>query len=295
MQEKYKKLSVLIPVYNEKQTINECVKNVLNAKIFNMSLEVVISDNNSIDGTKEILKTITDPRVKILFQEKNKGKGSNIKNALSHASGDIILFQDGDLEYSPDDYENLLGPFFKNDADVVYGSRLTRAKTTRITGFPNFIGNKIITFTANCLYNKIFSDIATGYITSQGKGNVQLNTEWTVKGLAYDDYTWGVQAIDNSFSGSTFTSATFNHLEGGPLNAGIKPVLVYPNPVQGELKLHGTEQVKEVVIFSLAGDKVYAKALVNESSLTLNLAKGVYVLNAVYENGERSSEKIIIL
>ena len=163
MQEKYKKLSVLIPVYNEKQTINECVKNVLNAKIFNMSLEVIISDNNSIDGTKEILKTITDPRVKILFQEKNKGKGSNIKNALSHASGDIILFQDGDLEYSPDDYENLLDPFFKNDADVVYGSRLTRAKTTRITGFPNFIGNKIITFTTNLLYNKIFSDISTGY------------------------------------------------------------------------------------------------------------------------------------
>ena len=163
MQKKYKKLSVLIPVYNEKQTINECVKNVLNAKIFNMNLEVVISDNNSIDGTKEILKTITDSRVIILFQEKNKGKGSNIKNALSHASGDIILFQDGDLEYSPDDYENLLDPFFNNDADVVYGSRLTRAKTTRITGFPNFIGNKIITFTANLLYNKIFSDISTGY------------------------------------------------------------------------------------------------------------------------------------
>ena len=163
MQEKYKKLSVLIPVYNEKQTINECVKNVLNAKIFNMSLEVVISDNNSTDGTKEILKTISDPRVKILFQETNKGKGSNIKNALSHASGDIILFQDGDLEYSPDDYENLLDPFFNNDADVVYGSRLTRAKTTRITGFPNYIANKIVTFTTNLLYNKIFTDIATGY------------------------------------------------------------------------------------------------------------------------------------
>ena len=139
------------------------VKNVLNAKIFNMSLEVVISDNNSTDGTKEILKTISDPRVKILFQETNKGKGSNIKNALSHASGDIILFQDGDLEYSPDDYENLLDPFFNNDADVVYGSRLTRAKTTRITGFPNYIANKIVTFTTNLLYNKIFTDIATGY------------------------------------------------------------------------------------------------------------------------------------
>jgi len=163
MQEKYKKLSVLIPVYNEKQTINECVKNVLNAKIFNMSLEVVISDNNSIDGTKEILKTITDPRVKLLFQEKNKGKGSNIKNALNHASGDIILFQDGDLEYSPSDFKDLLEPFFIYNADVVYGSRLTRARATNIIGFPNYIANFLVTFLTNLLYNKIFTDIATGY------------------------------------------------------------------------------------------------------------------------------------
>ncbi len=97
----YKKLSVLIPVYNEKNTIKKCVENVLNAKIKNMSLEVIISDNNSTDGTKEILKSLNDERIKVFFREQNDGKGANIKNALKEASGDLIIFQDADLEYSP--------------------------------------------------------------------------------------------------------------------------------------------------------------------------------------------------
>ena len=158
-----KKLSVLIPVYNEKNTVKTCIDKVLTANTLNMDLEVIVSDNNSTDGTKEILKTIENPKVKILFKEKNEGKGSNIKNALSHARGDIILFQDADLEYSPENFQDLLNPFFQNEADVVYGTRLTKTKVTRIVGFPNYMANKIITFMANFLYNKIFSDIATGY------------------------------------------------------------------------------------------------------------------------------------
>ena len=98
----FKKLSVLIPVYNEEKTIKTCIDRVLSANTLNMDLEVIVSDNNSTDGTKEILKSIKDSRVKLLFKEKNEGKGSNIKNALNHATGDIILFQDADLEYSPD-------------------------------------------------------------------------------------------------------------------------------------------------------------------------------------------------
>ena len=163
MAENYKKLSVLIPVYNEKYTVSKCIEKVLKAKIFDMSLEVIVSDNNSNDGTKEVLKSINEPRIKILYKEKNEGKGSNIKNALRHATGDIILFQDADLEYSPENFEDLLRPFFENEAEVVFGTRLSRAKTTRITGFPNYIANKIITFLTNFLYNKIFSDISTGY------------------------------------------------------------------------------------------------------------------------------------
>ena len=159
----YKKLSVLIPVYNEKNTIKECLEAVLKADIGSLDLEVIISDNNSIDGTKEILSQINDPRVKILYRDKNNGKGANIKNALKEANGDLILFQDGDLEYSPNDYVNLIEPFFKFNADVVYGSRLTRAKATSIVGFPNYIGNVLFTFLTNMLFNKIFTDIATGY------------------------------------------------------------------------------------------------------------------------------------
>lgn len=159
----FKKLSVLIPVYNEKNTIKECLQEVLKADIGSLDLEVIISDNNSIDGTKEILSKINDPRVKILFRDKNDGKGANIKNALKEANGDLILFQDGDLEYSPSDYKYLIEPFYKFNADVVYGSRLTRAKATGIVGFPNYIGNILFTFLTNLLFNKIFTDIATGY------------------------------------------------------------------------------------------------------------------------------------
>ena len=159
----FKKLSVLIPVYNEKNTIKECLEAVLKADIGSLEIEVIISDNNSTDGTKEVLSEINDPRVKILYRDTNNGKGANIKNALKEANGDLILFQDGDLEYSPNDYVNLIEPFFKFNADVVYGSRLTRAKATSIVGFPNYIGNILFTFLTNMLFNKIFTDIATGY------------------------------------------------------------------------------------------------------------------------------------
>ena len=159
----YKKLSVLIPVYNERDTIRQCIDAVLKADTRNLELEVIISDNNSSDGTKEILSKIQDKQIKILYRDSNNGKGANIKNALANATGDLILFQDGDLEYSPKDFPDLIEPFFLYRADVVYGSRLTRAKATSIVGFPNYIANLLVTFLTNVLYNKVFTDIATGY------------------------------------------------------------------------------------------------------------------------------------
>ena len=159
----FKKLSVLIPVYNEKNTIKQCVESVLKADIGNLDLEIIISDNNSSDGTKEILKNLNDRRIKVLFRKTNDGKGANIKNALGEANGDLILFQDGDLEYSPNDYKDLLEPFYIYNADVVYGSRLTRARATNIIGFPNYVANILVTLLTNILFNKIFTDIATGY------------------------------------------------------------------------------------------------------------------------------------
>ena len=159
----FKTLSVIIPVFNEKNTIEKCINRVISANTCGLELEIIISDNNSTDGTKEILQKIKDKKIKILYKSKNTGKGANMKNGLREASGDIILFQDADLEYAPENYPDLLKPILDNHADVVYGSRLTRAKLVKIVGFPNYIGNKIFTFFFNFLFNTIFTDIATGY------------------------------------------------------------------------------------------------------------------------------------
>ncbi len=159
----YKNLSIIVPVYNEKNTIEECLNRILKADTCGLEVEILISDNNSTDGTQEILNSIKDPKIKCFFRKSNGGKGANVKNALQNAKGDIILFQDADLEYSPENYPDLLKPFFENDADVVYGSRLTHSKTTKVMGFPNYIGNKIFTMFANFLFNRIYTDIATGY------------------------------------------------------------------------------------------------------------------------------------
>ena len=160
---KFKCISVLIPVYNEKNTIEKCIQRVLKSDTCGLDLEIIVSDNNSNDGTVEILKSISDPKIKCYFKSTNEGKGSNIKNALKYATGDLILFQDADLEYHPENYPQLINPFFFNEADVVFGSRLTGSKITKIMGWPNLVGNKTFTLIANILFNKIFTDIATGY------------------------------------------------------------------------------------------------------------------------------------
>ena len=159
----YKKISVLIPVYNEYHTIERCLERVLKADVGNLEMEVIISDNNSNDGTKEILGKISDQRVKILYRKENNGKGANIKNALKEASGDLILFQDGDLEYSPDDYLILLDPFFLYNADVVYGSRYMTTDATRVLLFWHGVANRILTLLSNMVTNLYLTDMETGY------------------------------------------------------------------------------------------------------------------------------------
>jgi len=159
----FKTLSVLVPVYNEKNTIEECLNRILNADTCGLELQIIVSDNNSSDGTRDILNSFKNPKVKCFFRDQNNGKGANIKNALKYAEGDLILFQDADLEYHPENFPNLLKPFLKDNADVVYGSRLTGAKITKILGWPNLVGNRLFTLVANILFNRIYTDIATGY------------------------------------------------------------------------------------------------------------------------------------
>jgi glycosyltransferase involved in cell wall biosynthesis len=121
-------------------------------------------DDGSTDGTTEILKKNIETKVhKIIYLEKNFGKGNAVKEAIKFANGEIILIQDADLEYNPKDYNKMIAPFISNNADVVYGSRFISNDSRRVIYFANTVANKILTFFLNCLLNLNFTDVETGY------------------------------------------------------------------------------------------------------------------------------------
>ena len=161
------KLSVIVPCYNEKKTIEiileKIIKSLVNYKILNY--EIIIVDDFSNDGTKKILENIKNQeKVNILFHNTNLGKGAAIQTAIQHITGDIIIIQDADLEYDPFDYDKLLLPFFETTADVVYGSRfLGGGKYVRIHFFWHYLANRILTFFCNLFINLNLTDMETGY------------------------------------------------------------------------------------------------------------------------------------
>ena len=161
------KLSIIIPCYNEKDTIGEIIKRIdqsLNSYEL-LKYEILIVDDFSNDGTKEILKDYTNnEKIQIYYHDNNLGKGAAIHTALKYTSGDITIIQDADLEYDPFDYYKLLVPFFEADADIVYGSRfLGGGKYVRIHFFWHYLANKILTFLCNLFINLNLTDMETGY------------------------------------------------------------------------------------------------------------------------------------
>jgi glycosyltransferase involved in cell wall biosynthesis len=161
------KLSVVIPCYNEHRTINLIIDKIINSlNIYGYkNFEIIIVDDCSTDGTKEILKKLElEKNIKVFFHDHNLGKGAAIKTAILHVCGDLLLIQDADLEYDPFDYDKLLLPFFETDADIVYGSRfLGGGKYVRIHFFWHYIANKILTFFCNLFINLNLTDMETGY------------------------------------------------------------------------------------------------------------------------------------
>lgn len=161
------KLSIIIPCYNEINTIDKIIQKIKNSLInYNYpNYEIIVVDDNSNDGTKEKLREYDlDDKMKIHFHEKNLGKGGAIQSAIQFVTGDLIIIQDADLEYDPFDYPKLLLPFVETDADVVYGSRfLGGGKYTRIHFFWHYLANKIITFICNLFTNLNLTDVETGY------------------------------------------------------------------------------------------------------------------------------------
>lgn len=156
------KLSIIIPVYNEANTIARAIDSVKKVKI-DMDKEIIVVDDGSIDGTKGILDVLNDKTIKVYHHEKNQGKGAALKTGFSFASGDVIIIQDADLEYDPNEYGNLLDPIINHGAEVVYGSRLSGGRPARMYMFWHKAGNHFLTFLTNILYNTTLTDMETGY------------------------------------------------------------------------------------------------------------------------------------
>ena len=159
------KVSVIIPVYNEEKTIIDVLEKVNHQKINSISMEIIVINDGSKDHSLELLKNNPKLYTKLINLEKNKGKGAAVREGLKSAVGDYILFQDADMEYDPSEYEKLLEPVIKFDADIVMGSRLMTSSLTRHGGYArNRIGNNFITSLFNLLNNTTFTDIYSGYL-----------------------------------------------------------------------------------------------------------------------------------
>tara|TARA_Y100000389_G_C17372390_1_gene469743 strand:+ start:356 stop:1042 length:687 start_codon:yes stop_codon:yes gene_type:complete len=169
------KISIIIPCYNEINTIEKIIDKILLQEAFDK--EIIVIDDNSTDGTKDLLKNIKGKYNKLIINSKNYGKGYSIKKGISNATGDIILIQDADLEYDPSDYEKLIRPIILDNADVVFGSRFAGAEEKRVLFFWHSLGNKFLTLLSNMLTNLNLTDMESGYkvFKSDVIKNINLN------------------------------------------------------------------------------------------------------------------------
>lgn len=157
---RFSKLSVIVPVYDERNTVVEIVRR-MRAVELPVDLEIVIVDDGSTDGTRDVLRQLADSTVRVVLHERNQGKGAAIRTGLEKVTGDLVLIQDADLEYDPDDWPKLLNPLLRGKAKVVYGSRFTGERRNML--FLHWIGNRFLSLVTNVLYNTTLSDMETCY------------------------------------------------------------------------------------------------------------------------------------
>jgi len=170
------KLSIIIPVFNEKKTIADVLQAVRNSPVADK--EIIVVDDGSNDGTRELLQDMRGQFDVLVLQEKNRGKGAAIRSGLSKVSGDVVIIQDADLEYDPGEYPHLLAPILDGHADVVYGSRFLSAPH-RVLFFWHSVGNRFLTMLSNMFTDLNLSDMETCYkvFTRQVRDRLRITSE----------------------------------------------------------------------------------------------------------------------
>ena len=156
----FHKLSVIVPVFDERNTVVEILRR-MRAVELPLDLEIVVVDDGSGDGTRDVLRQLADSTVRVITHPENRGKGAAIRSGLELVTGDLVLVQDADLEYDPEDWPALLRPLLRGKAQVVYGSRFTGERRNML--FLHWMGNRFLSLVTNVLYNTTLSDMETCY------------------------------------------------------------------------------------------------------------------------------------